>query len=1043
MQQNYGWGNRRAVKKLEKTAKLVEKLAPVYAEMTDEQLAAQTNVFKTRIAEGETLDKILPEAFAVCREAATRVLGQRHYFVQILGGIALHRGMVCQMATGEGKTLTETLPAYLNALSGKGVHIVTVNEYLAKRDMEWMGKVYRFLGLTVGVTLHDDSSLAKQRAYACDITYGTNSEFGFDYLRDNGVLSKEARMQRGHNFAIIDEVDSILIDEARNPLIISRPGDEDESKAYEKARRVVSRSLTSVGYVDSDGNICDERGNIVEENGKFAFLNRRSDYDEDESAVREKTVATPGYVREDGNEKKDASKVFDYIVDLKERTVRLTERGIYKVEQEYNVGNLYSPANFKLTYYIDNALRAKALYKEGVDYIREGNEIILIDANTGRKMEGRRLSDGLHEAVEAKSGIMPRPQNKTIASITLQNYFRLFNKISGMTGTAKTEEEEFNTIYNLDVVAIPTHRPMIREDEPDRIYGLREVKLNAIVAEIARRHATGQPLLVGTTSVDSSNELSRLLKKAGLRHNVLNAVNHKQEAEIIAQAGEFGAITVATNMAGRGTDILLGGNPDFYARREMKQLRYTDEQVEIGTSVVSGDEETTKLQETFKKLKDKYKISTEANRQKVLEVGGLCVIGTERHDARRIDDQLRGRAGRQGDPGHSMFFVSMQDDLLRIFGDSRKQMLMSLFSGQKEDEPMQMRILDKFIESAQKRVEGMYYTARKNTLRYDDVNNLQRRAIFAERNRLLDGNDVHGEVLEMAQEFARKVLESSCGGETDVAKWDLDSVNAMLNRFLKGNDSTFYYVYYNGLYNDYDQPILTADNVKSARQVCDLIAERVTKMLEWRSSQPTRPGDIDFVDAERIVLLRTMDRLWIDHTDALDNLRDGIGLQAIGQRDPLTEYKRQAFEMFEKLNDMIKFETVGTLISVQFRASRRYTRRIKYDPSINPTLVRNGPCPCGSGLKYKNCCFGKVPEEVILASGEVSVEAVDESDFLPDQAAQGDETELQNGTAQAENTDRQQTDNGPLVGKRKWEAAQAERRNKKANAQNAKGNNKK
>ena len=1037
MQTNYGWGNRRAVKKLEKVAKQVEKLAPVYAEMTDETLSAQTQAFRQRLANGETTDKLLPEAFAVCREAATRVLGQRHYTVQIMGGIALHKGMICQMATGEGKTLTETLPAYLNAIGGKGVHIVTVNEYLAKRDMEWMGKVYRFLGLTVGVTLRDQNTLEKQQAYACDITYGTSSEFGFDYLRDNGVFSKAARVQRGHNFAIIDEVDSILIDEARTPLIISRPGDLDESKAYERARRVVARVLNSVGYVDSDGNICDERGNIVEENGKFAFLHRRDDVEEGDSPDK-KIVATPDYVRDDGK-KKDALEVFDYIVDLKERTVRLTERGINAVEREYNIGNLYSPSNFKLTFYIDNALRAKALYKEGVDYIREGNEIILIDQNTGRKLVGRRLSDGLHQAVEAKAGITPRPQDKTIASVTLQNYFRLFNKISGMTGTAKSEENEFNTIYNLDVVVIPTHKPMIREDEPDRIYGYRAVKLAAVVDEIVKRHADGQPLLVGTTSVESSEELSALLKKAGIKHNVLNAVNHKFEAEIIAQAGEAGAVTVATNMAGRGTDILLGGNPEFYARREMKQLRYTDEQIEIATGVNAGDEEVTCLQQTFKQLKDKYKVKTEENRQRVLAAGGLCVIGTERHDARRIDDQLRGRAGRQGDPGRSMFFISMEDNLLRIFGDNRKQMFMSLFNNQRPDEPMQMRMLNKFAESAQKRVEGMYYGARKNTLRYDDVNNLQRRAIYAERNRLLDGDNVHDEIKSMVGEFARKVLEMSCNGETDVAKWDFDYVNAMLNRFLKGNDKTFYYVYYNGLYDDFDQPVLTADNVKSARQVCDMLVERVTNMIQWRYDSATRPGDIDFVDAERLVLLHTIDRLWIDHTDALDNLRDGIGLQAIGQRDPLTEYKHQAFDMFDKLQDMIKYETVGNLIGTQFRATRRYVRRVKYDPSINPTLVRNGPCPCGSGLKYKNCCYGKVPESVILGGGEVGVEEEDDN-VLADLDERADNIDNAEVDVDTENTE---ADDAPLTGKNKWQAARDQRKQNKANAQNAKGNNKK
>lgn len=973
MQQNYGWGNARAVKKLQKIAKLVDKLAPVYSPMTDEQLAEQTVLFKQRVANGETLDKLLPEAFAVCREAATRVLGQRHYLVQIMGGIALHQGRICQMSTGEGKTLTETLPAYLNALSGKGVHIITVNEYLAKRDMEWMGKVYRFLGLTVGVTLAKMSPADKRAAYACDITYGTNSEFGFDYLRDNMCIRRKDCVQRGQNFVIIDEVDSILIDDSRTPLIISGRDNVDETQFYINANSLVAHNLKKSTNVDVEGRLLDNEGNVIEE-GSRLFGRYQPENDEDEQPVDDTDDAT--YVRKNGNADGQQNKKLipngDYVVNLKERTVRLTERGIHRAEKFFKVKNLYSPENSNLNFYIDNALRAHALFTINVDYIREGSEIVLIDENTGRKMEGRRLSDGLHQAVEIKEGIRPRPQDKTMATITYQNYFRMYHKMSGMTGTAKTEEKEFNTIYNLDVVAIPTHRPLVRIDEPDRVYGKRQIKLEAIVNEIIARHQTGQPLLVGTTTVERSQELSALLKKRNVKHNVLNATNHEKEAQIIAQAGEFGAVTIATNMAGRGTDILLGGNPEYYARREMAQLRYTEEQIELSTSVVKGEPEVEKLQAVFEQLKQKHKAVTDENRQKVLAVGGLCVIGTERHEARRIDDQLRGRAGRQGDPGHSMFFVSLEDDLLRIFGDNRMAMVLPMFAGETPDTPLQLKILSKVIESSQKRVEGLHFSARKHLLQYDDVNNQQRKAIFAERNRLLDGGDVHKEVEQMAAEFARGVLERACGGEIDTDKWDLDTVNYVLSAFFKGNDSTFYYLYYGGLYdNDFDQPILTRDNVKSARQVCDLLTKRAQDMLNFRYNAATRPGDQPFAESERDVLLGYIDMLWIKHIDALDGLRQGIGLQAIGQRDPLMVYKKEAYEMFENLNDLIKFNVVAHLLSKRFADRYNPERQKTYNIQLNPTLKLNGLCPCGSGKKYKNCCHGKADESVLR--GEVDV----------------------------------------------------------------------
>ena len=1022
MQQNYGWGNRRAVKKLEKIAKLVEKLAPVYEAMSDEELASQTALFKERIASGETLDKLLPEAFAVCREAATRVLGQRHYHVQILGGIALHQGRICQMATGEGKTLTETLPAYLNALTGNGVHIITVNEYLATRDMEWMGKVYRFLGLTVGVTLRAQTPAEKRAAYACDITYGTNSEFGFDYLRDNMCTRRADCVQRGLNFVIIDEVDSILIDEARTPLIISGPG-KASSELYGKANKLVGALMKASTNVDEEGRLLDPDGNVIEDGSRlFGIYNATAEDDAefDEEMAHADDDATYMRKGDDKNAadvtKKDirTQKIIpngDYIVNKKDRTVRLTERGIHRAEKYFGVNNLYSPENSDLNFYIDNALKAYGLFQRNVDYIVENREVILIDSNTGRKMEGRRLSDGLHQAVEVKERLSPKAEDQTFASITLQNYFRMYRKLSGMTGTAKSEEKEFNTIYNIDVVAIPTHLPMIRVDEDDRIFAHKQGKINAIVEEITLRHEKGQPLLVGTTTVESSEELSRILKQHGLKHNVLNAVNHAREAEIIAQAGKFGSITIATNMAGRGTDILLGGNPEYYARREMEQLHYTEEQIELSTSFNKGDEETEKLQQVFADLKAKYKKQTDEDKQKVIAVGGLCVIGTERHEARRIDDQLRGRAGRQGDPGYSVFFVSAEDDMIRIFAGDRMRNVMMLFPSL-GDQPIQSRLLTKVIESAQKRVEGMHFSMRKTVLQYDDVNNMQRKQIFAERNRLLDGGDVHGEILAMAGEFARGALERACGGETDTDKWDLARVNYILNAYFKGADSTFYYVYYNGLYDDFDQPILTKEDVKSARQVCDMLTERAKKMLEWRYNAPKRPDDMPFADFERITLLQTIDTLWIDHTDALDNLRQGVGLQAIGQKDPLMEYKKQAYDMFEQLNDLIKLRTVGILLT--WRRNERRGAKVsgQFDMSLNPALSLNGPCPCGSGKKYKNCCYKTDNDPALFVEGAANAEG----------NADNDQTA----------TDEQQQENLPLTNKERYALIREERaRNKK------------
>ena len=882
--------NLKAVKKLEKTAALVEEKEQLYAGMTDAELSSQTAILKERYNSGETLDALLPDAYAVCREASKRVLKQRHFHVQILGGIALHQGRICQMATGEGKTLTETLPAYLNALTGQGVHIVTVNEYLATRDMEWMGKVFRFLGLTVGVTLNKQSAREKRQAYACDITYGTNNEFGFDYLRDNMSTSRSACVQRGLNFVIIDEVDSILIDEARTPLIISGPSGKS-SEMYVTANRFVC-TLTNSSNVDNEGKTADDE----EPNG-------------------------------------------DYIVDQKHKSARLSDKGVAKAEKFFKLDNLSSPENTEINHYINNALRAHAIMRRDDDYIVEKGQVVIVDSFTGRKMEGRRFSQGLHQAIEAKEHVTIKEENKTLATITFQNYFRLYHKLSGMTGTAKTEEQEFNTIYNIDVVVIPTNLPMIRQDRPDVVYINRTGKLRAIVEEIKRRHCNGQPILVGTITVEKSEELSKLLKAANVPHSVLNAKQHKREAEIVAQAGRLGAVTIATNMAGRGTDILLGGNPEFLAKQEMKRLGYEDEQIEASTSFIKGDPEIEALQKVFAELVDKYKVETDKEKQQVVEAGGLCVLGTERHDSRRIDDQLRGRAGRQGDPGCSMFFISAEDDMVRIFGGDIMQRVLA-FMRVDEDTPIESRLVTKAIESAQKRIEGVHFSSRKHVLQYDDVNNQQRKVIYRERDRILDNADVHSDILEMVDEYARYALAEACDSEENVELWNLDKVNQGLAKYFA-----------------FEQPILTADDVVTARQVCDDLAARCKEYLNERLDEAAEGNVVPFREAERFVLLRTIDNLWMDHIDALDELRQGVGLQSIGQHDPLIVYKKEAYDMFERLNEEIRVQTIRMLTFARIVQ----TLRVNTAPAepVNTEKTLNGPCPCGSGTKYKNCCYAK------------------------------------------------------------------------------------
>ncbi len=886
----YGASNARQVKKLEKIAKLVEAKESMYVDMSDEQLIGQTQILKDRYSAGETLEQLLPDAFAVCREASKRVLKQRHFHVQILGGIALHQGRICQMATGEGKTLTETLPAYLNALTGSGVHIITVNEYLAVRDMEWMGKIFRFLGLTVGVTLSKMTAREKRRAYECDITYGTNNEFGFDYLRDNMSTSRVNCVQRGLNFVIIDEVDSILIDEARTPLIISGPSGKS-SEMYNTANRF---ACTLIGSTNTD---------------------------------------------EEGKTEGDEEPNGDYVVDRKQKQVRLTDRGIVKAERFFKLDNLSAPENAELNSYINNALRAHAIMRRDDDYIVEKGEVVIVDSFTGRKMEGRRFNGGLHQAIEAKEHVTIKEENKTLATITFQNYFRLYHKLSGMTGTAKTEEQEFNTIYNIDVVAIPTNLPMIREDRHDVVYSTRQGKLKAIVKEIKERNAFGQPILVGTVTVEKSEELSRLLTAENIKHNVLNAKFHKREAEIVAQAGRYGAVTIATNMAGRGTDILLGGNPEFLAKQEMKRLGYDEAQIDISTSFVKGDDETERLRQIYRELVAKYKEQTDEEKQRVIKMGGLCVIGTERHDSRRIDDQLRGRAGRQGDPGMSVFYISTEDDMMRIFGGDMMQRIMA-FARMDDDTPIELRLMSKTIESAQKRIEGLHFSSRKHVLQYDDVNNRQRKVIYKERNRILDNDDVHSDILQMTDEYARLALADACDSQVDVSKWNLDKVNANLAKYFA-----------------FEQPILEAEDVTSARDVCDNLAERCREYLNERLDEDEGGNVVPFREAERFVLLRTIDNLWMDHLDALDDLRQGVGLQAIGQHDPLVVYKKEAFDMFEKLNENIKVQTIRMLTFAKIVQALRSDS--PKQGVINAEKKLNGPCPCGSGKKYKNCCYAK------------------------------------------------------------------------------------
>ena len=889
--------NQRNVDKLERIAKKVEALDEKYQAMTDEELQGMTKILKDRLKNGETLLQILPDAFATVREASVRVLGLKHFHVQILGGIALFQGRIAEMKTGEGKTLVETLPAYLVALEGKGVHIVTVNEYLSQRDAEWMGKIFKFLGMTVGCSMHNMNPQEKKKAYDCDITYSTNNELGFDYLRDNMVRNASDRVARGYHFAIVDEVDSILIDEARTPLIISGRGMKS-NELYKTA-------------------------------AKFAKSLRDGDYE----------------------------------IDEKEKAIRLTESGVEKAERFFGVDNLSDIENIELNHHINNAIKAQYIMKLDDNYIVKDGEILIVDEFTGRIMEGRKYSNGLHQAIEAKEGVEIKDENKTLATITFQNFFRMYKKLSGMTGTAKTEEIEFNKIYNLDVVQIPTNLPIRRIDTADIIYPTAEAKIRAIVEEIKKVHETGRPILVGTTTIEKSELFSNELKKAKITHNVLNAKNHQKESEIIAQAGRSNQVTIATNMAGRGTDILLGGNPEFLAKQKMRDLGATEEQIEFCTSFTKSDnEELEKLRNEYKKYYAEFKSKTDEEKKKVIALGGLHIIGTERHESRRIDNQLRGRAGRQGDPGSSVFYVAMDEDLMRRFGGEKMQGIMRIFRIE-DDTPFQMNMLSKRIEGAQKRIEGFNFSARHTVLKFDDVNNKQRALIYKERNRVLDGANVHSEVIDMINEYAKNIVFDHLADGRSYDEWDLDELNSALNGRVLPEDSNF----------------VTEELVEEleVEEVADLVAQETIRVYEEKCQKvdELQIGSLKFdhLKIERDILLRVVDSLWMDHIDFLEMLRSEIGLRAYGNHDPVIAYKEESSQVFAEMVDKMREETAKFLltfkidINIQKKESDQKPQNLVTNmgdgstkaTTTNKLVGRNEVCPCGSGLKYKNCCGKK------------------------------------------------------------------------------------
>ena len=901
-------------KEVKRVMPLVEKINSLEDEiskLTDTELRNKTEEFKNRLQNGETLDDLLPEAFATVREASKRVLGMRHFDVQLIGGIILHQGRIAEMKTGEGKTLVATLPVYLNALTGEGVHVITVNDYLAKRDSEWMGKVYRFLGLSVGLVIAGMNPSQKQEAYHCDITYGTNNEFGFDYLRDNMVIYQNQLVQRKLKYAIVDEIDSILIDEARTPLIISGRANKS-SDLYKKADNFVRRLKAKV---------------IVEEDVK--------DFEQAED-----------------NEN------YDYIVDLKAKSASLTQKGIKKAEEEFHIENFNDIENSELVHNVNQALRAHGIMKKDIDYIVKDGEVLIVDEFTGRIMYGRRYNNGLHQAIEAKENVKIADESKTLATITFQNYFRMYEKLAGMTGTAMTEEAEFEEIYHLDVIEIPTNKPMIRDDHHDIIYKNEPAKFRAVIQDIKESHEKGQPVLVGTVSIEKSEKLSNLLKKEGIKHEVLNAKFHEKEAEIIAQAGKFGAVTIATNMAGRGTDIMLGGNSEYLAKQEMRKLGYSEDLIEQATAFnETDDQEILNARKKFKELEEKHNEQIKEEKEKVLQAGGLKIIGTERHESRRIDNQLRGRSGRQGDPGESRFYIGLDDDLMKIFGGDKVTAVYNLL-GADENMPIEAKMISKSVETAQKRVEGRNFSIRKNVLSYDDVMNAQREIIYAQRRQVLDGEDLKEKILRMMDSVAEDMVSMYLSE---------DPVNR--DAFMQDIKTTF--------------AIEKLHSLKEKNlNASDIIEEVKDKIHEIYEQKEAEFGSENLRELERVVMLKIVDQRWMDHIDNMDELKNGIGLQGYGQKDPVVQYRLVGGEMFDEMNANIKVDVVKFLLNARKKeggiATRQESAQITNasledtaiqsldgttpqktnTPVVNntPKVGRNDPCPCGSGKKYKNCC---------------------------------------------------------------------------------------
>ncbi len=895
----FGNYSEKEIKRIKPLKERVLALEEEYRALSDEELKNKTYEFKNRLGAGETLDDLLPEAFAACREASDRVLGMRHFPVQIIGGIVLHQGRISEMKTGEGKTLVATLPAYLNALSGKGVHIVTVNDYLAKRDSEWMGKLYRFMGLEVGLIVHGMTSEEKKAAYDADITYCTNNELGFDYLRDNMVIYKERRVQRGHNFAIVDEVDSILIDEARTPLIISGQG-EKSTDLYIQANRF-AKGLKCVKVKETNDKQSDEEQDF---NG-------------------------------------------DYVVDEKAKTCVLTPAGVKKAEEFFGIDNLNDADNITVSHHIQQAIRAYGIMKRDVDYVVKDGEVIIVDEFTGRLMFGRRYNEGLHQAIEAKEGVKVAHESKTLATITFQNFFRLYTKLSGMTGTAMTEEAEFREIYKLDVIEIPTNKPVIRDDEADVVYKTERAKFSAVIEAIDECHKKGQPVLVGTITIEKSELLSAMLKRRGIPHNVLNAKHHEKEAEIIAQAGKFGAVTIATNMAGRGTDIMLGGNAEYLAKAELKHQGYSDEVIVEATGFGDTDvAEILKAREEFARLNAKFKEEIAPEAQKVKEAGGLFIIGTERHESRRIDNQLRGRAGRQGDPGTTRFYVSLEDDLMRLFGGERMTAVMNSLKVD-EDLPLQNAMLSKTIESAQQKIEGRNFAIRKTVLEYDDVMNHQREKIYSNRNQVLDGEDIHDKIMNMINGYLESEVQNYCNSEL-AEEWNIQGLRELFAGWLISENDLVY----------------TSDDLNNieVEDVVNLLQSRAQELYALREEEYTPEV---MRELERVMLLKSVDTNWMEHIDAMDQLKQGINLRAYGQHNPVIAYRNEGFEMFEAMNEAIREQTARLVLTVKIRKNEEVKReKVANETSVgeNKTVrgkgivSKNALCPCGSGKKYKRCC---------------------------------------------------------------------------------------